>query len=612
MNQGQTTDSRVLRGELAERITMRGKYVAASIAVLWVAMSVGAAAQANRPRVFDPAGVLINVANPASPFATDKAAEASVAIDKAHPNVIGAGAFDEADEAPCGTVESTPTSPCPFISGVGTSGAYFSFDYGHTWTQPATTGWTARDGTAHFGTIYTLPWYYEAGITSDADSAVAFGPAPVNGQFSWDNGSRFYYANLVSNNGLTSETINSVFEGVGVSRIDNPTSPEVVSNKDNWFRPVLIPAHVSKNAFQDKEQIWADNAASSPFFGNVYVCYADYRSFTRSGQANVAQPLIVARSTDGGDTWSKKQETPAGSDINSQLTRFGSSGCTIRTDSHGVVYVFAERFDEISFLGQFPFTDSHMLMKSYDGGQTWTRPRAIFDVTDPCFHFDPVQGRCTGDGNAGGRIDLSGAPSVDIANGAPTGEGATNEIVDSWVDGREGDGNEEVLFSYSTDGARSWSDPITVPGPGRGFYSAPAISPSGTQVYVANSWFLTDFQEDTANPRILVNTLDQSALDANGAPTGFSAVVTGVPGDARGGSSNGLTSEFLGDYNYASATDSYGIGVWTADARNAADCPAVDAYRHSLYTDSPLPKPNPATDCPGSFGNIDIYGATTG
>ena len=44
-----------------------------------------------------------------------------------------------------------------------------------------------------------------------------------------------------------------------------------------------------------------------------------------------------------------------------------------------------------------------------------------------------VQGSPTIDGIAGARSDLAPAPSVDIANGAPTGTGATNHMVMSFV-----------------------------------------------------------------------------------------------------------------------------------------------------------------------------------
>jgi hypothetical protein len=149
-------------------------------------------------------------------------------------------------------------------------------------------------------------------------------------------------------------------------------------------------------------------------------------------------------------------------------------------------------------------------------------------------------------------------------------------------------------------------------------YSAPAISPDGQTVYTANSWWLTPFQTTTASPRLLQNTFQVSGIEGNGAPTGWSTLVTTPPGDGRGGSANGLTSEFLGDYNYASAVKDYGIGVWTADARDASNCSAVDAWRQALADfltgtgPDPGNPPNPATACPGTFGNIDIWSPTSG
>ena len=55
------------------------------------------------------------------------------------------------------------------------------------------------------------------------------------------------------------------------------------------------------------------------------------------------------------------------------------------------------------------------------------------------------------------------------------------------------------------------------------------------------------------------------------------------------------------------ASRTYGATVWM-DVRNAAVCPAVDAYRQSLATPNPLPKPAPNADCPATFGNTDIFG----
>ena len=149
----------------------------------------------------------VSVGSPTTPFSQNKQNEPAIAIDANHPNVVVAGSNDEIDMEPC---NSGADNTCPFTPGIGVSGVYFSFDGGTTWTQPTYTGLTAAtvptppgpDGGARrpTGPIGTLPWYYENGLVSDGDPAVAFGPrAGRRRPFSWGNGSRLYYANLTSN-----------------------------------------------------------------------------------------------------------------------------------------------------------------------------------------------------------------------------------------------------------------------------------------------------------------------------------------------------------------------------------------------------------------------------
>ena len=82
----------------------------------------------------------------------------------------------------------------------------------------------------------------------------------------------------------------------------------------------------------------------------------------------------------------------------------------------------------------------------------------------------------------------------------------------------------------------------------------------------------------------------------------------GEAGDARASSANALEAEFLGDYNYVEATRTGAVAVYN-DARSGAACPAEDAFRDSESTATPLRRaPAPATECPATFGNTDIYG----
>jgi hypothetical protein len=549
--------------------------------------------------------IRVSVGSPTTPFSRNKQNEPALAVDANHPGFLVAGANDLIDMEACNAGDDRT---CPFTPGVGTSGVYFSFNFGGTWVQPTYTGLTARGCTGvignsdpactpHVGSIGTLPWYSENGLTSDGDPALAFGPKPdANGHFSWTNGSRLYYATLASN--LSADRNGTAFKGfeaIAVSRTDHVGAAALggAAGKNAWMQPVLVSKQ-NGALFSDKEQIWADNAASSPFFGHVYIAFSAFRGSN-------AVPVIVATSTDGGSTWTQKQVTTA----TSNGSHGYKTGCTIRTDSHGVVYLFVTQF-----AAGTPGIGTHVMIKSFNGGQSWTQPVNISLMNDGCFNTDAIFNECVEDGIAGARSDLSASPSVDIANGAPTGADATNEIVDTWVDGRFGLNHEVVLLRYSRNGGGTWSTPAVVSTAGdRGFYSAAGISPDGKDLYLVYNAFTTPFRHNTTSLRSLLGVVKHADIGAGGAPTNWSTLHRSAAGDPRGSSSNDLKAEFLGDYVYAVATRTYGAVVWN-DTRNAADCPAIDAWRQAVQNGATVLPPAPQQQCPATFGNSDIFGGS--
>ena len=545
---------------------------------------------------------LVSVGSPSTPFSQNKQNEPAIAVDANHPNILVAGSNDNIDMEWCNSGADTT---CPFTPGIGVSGVYFSFDSGSTWTQPTYTGLTARGClgavgpdpgcTPTVGPIGTLPWYYESGLVSDGDPAVAFGPAPsASGTFSWSNGDRLYYANLTANLGVTrDEATFKGYEAIAVSRTDNAAA--AASGDKNAWKPPVVISRQAGTTFSDKEQVWADNASSSPFFGTVYVCWASFRS-NGAGPA----PINVGVSRDGGDTWRVRQISSAADNAN----QGPPDGCTIRTDSTGTAYVFG--IGTVSNAGHAAY---ELMSVSTDGGSSWSRFRpAVGPVTQPGV-FDPNVGRPVIDGLAGARSDLAPAPSVDIANGAPTGADATNRIVMSYVSGDLA--QPHVYFSESTDGGGSWAAPRPIETPGdRGYYAAPAISPNGRDVYVVYNAFTTPYQPTTATPRSLVGVVMHADTGGAGSTGAFAGLHRSAAGDPRGSSQNNLVGEFLGDYVYAAASRTYGAAVWNS-TRLAADCPALDAWRQALATgDTSVPRPAPQQDCPATFGNSDIFGGT--
>jgi hypothetical protein len=544
----------------------------------------------------------VNVGSPTTPFPQNKQNEPGLAVDAHNPLVLAAGSNDEIDIEACNAGDPTI---CPFTLGVGTSGIYFSFDGGHTWVQPTYTGWTARDClgpapcTPHVGPIGTLPKYFESGLVSDGDPALAFGPRPdSSGHFSWANGSRLYYANLTSNfSALRSEEAFQGSEAAAVSRTDN-LAAAAAGNASAWFAPVIV---TRQNAalFSDKEGIWADNAESSPFFGNVYLCNVAFRGV---GLGFTPEPVVFTRSTDGGSTWTNHRQLSAATNNNQTG---GRQGCAVRTDSGGVVYVYWVGTDIQTRQTVF------FQARSFDGGVNFERPSPVA-VVQGVGLFDPNTGRFSFDGVAGARTDSF--PSVDIANGAPTGTDATNEIALAWSNGPTPSDtnpgpNEQALVQFSLNKGVTWSAPVNAaPAGDRPDFPAVAISPNGTDLYITYDNFLQPWQHSALSPpRLMQGVVRHADVGTGGVPGAWADLHRAPTGDARGSSQNGLTAEFLGDYNYAVATRTFGAATWN-DVRNAADCAAIDAFRQSLVVGAPIAPPAPNTVCPATFGNSDIFG----
>jgi hypothetical protein len=535
---------------------------------------------------------LVSVGSPSTPFSQNKQLEPAVAIDPAHPTIVVAAARDQVDMPSC---DAGDPATCPIPAGIGFSGAYFSFDAGATWRQPTYEGWSARDCLGpgacapHVGPIGTVPGFFEQGLRSAGRVSVAFGPVPSpTGEFSWSNGSRLYFSTVVEKlPGLRGPFLGG--QAIAVTSTDD-VAAAANGDASAWTTPTIVTRQERGFAL-DEGALVVDDAASSPHFGNVYVCATRY-----SGD----WALVASVSNDGGATWTQ-----------SPVPRVvGGYGCILRTDSQGVVYLFGAR--------DIPDPPHALLVqqimfRSFDGGQSWEGPTRFRDVVAACSDPYAISGVCTWDGVAGVQVAGGGIsnPTIDVANGSPSGEGATDVIYRTWVDGRDGLNHEHVLLSYSSDGGTSWSDPRTLDRPGdRGLFASVALSPDGTDAFVVYEAFTTPFRRDTSKPRGIVAVVLHSDLDADGAPIGFTEIYRGAEGDPRGGSFNSLGSVYLGEFISSAATNSGAIAVWT-DLRNAAHCPAIDDWRGLLLrTDDPPGPPSPGQACPAAFGNSDIYGAT--
>src|SRR6266850_6570250 len=332
--------------------------------------------------------------------------ETAIAVDPNNPMRIVAGANDYVTLTwNC----SIGAIPCSAV-GDGYSGTYFSNDGGKTWCCASKLDGTSL-GTLIPGVEHLTGGPYDAG----GDPAVAF-----------DSRGNVYYSGLGFDRTSPANTVavnKGTFDGNG-----NLT----------WGAPVFINQTTAPSTANDKEGIAVDSHAASPFRDNVYVTWTRFIFNPHNGHY-VQSPIAVAVSRDGGRTFSDPQLI-----VGNVLYGQGSRPVV---GPDGTVYVFWDGSTRLAAL------NSIWMVKSIDGGNSWSKPVAISQLVD----IIPIA-------NTAFRVNSFPAAAV-----APNGDLYVNwsSLVNNTTGGlcssRTNIGcHSAALYSKSTDGGGTWSTPALV------------------------------------------------------------------------------------------------------------------------------------------------------
>jgi hypothetical protein len=472
--------------------------------------------------------------------------ETAIAVDPNNPNRVVAGMNDYVTRTWSCFISGTPCSAL----GDAYSGTYFSNDGGSTWC-------CVSSDPSHLGTLIPGVERLTGGIyDAGGDPAVAF-----------DSQGHVYYAGLGFNRTTPPNTVTvskGTFSGSGLT----------------WSAPTFINATTAPSTLNDKEWIAVDSHASSPFRDRVYVTWTRFLFNAHNG-AYVQSPIAFAYSKDGGATFSAPQL------IGGNVLYGQGSHPTVGPD--GTVYVFWDGATRLATL------DSIWMVKSADGGATWSKPVAVSPLVD----IIPIA-------DTGFRNNSFPAAAV-----APDGtvyvtwSSLTSDSAGGLCPAQTNTGcHAAVFYSKSTDGGATWSAPalafpaqdaadrtaigypvtqpdntvLNAPAPRRVDTLFPAVttSPSG-RVYISayaadvvSPWQLCAAGPPPPVGRIACDQLDSYIHNARldyvvrDLTTGATNVVSTHPINTR----NGFGGGFFGDYtDIAAGSDGRFHALWT-DSNN--------------------------------------------
>ena len=263
--------------------------------------------------------------------------------------------------------------------------------------------------------------------------------------------------------------------------------------------------------WEDMPRIFADDAPQSPYAGNLYVGWIEWR---------LDQSIMLfSRSTDDGVTWSKpiRISTHAGMprDDNGAVTSFMGV-----TGGDGTIYAVWNDGDTITFT------------RSHDGGKTFEPSRPILRVGPPYF------------GNVPGVVRVMGFPQIGVS------WKRNPRIYLAWSDYRNGD-IDVFAASCANDGS-SCSAPVRVNNDplhdgADQFFQWLAVDPVSGDVYV-------QFYDRRGDPQNRKTTFTL-ARSTDGGKTFQNFAWTETPFESE--------RTFWGDYTWLVAYNRHVYGAWT-------------------------------------------------
>ncbi|HWR17896.1 MAG TPA: sialidase family protein [Terriglobales bacterium] len=287
----------------------------------------------------------------------------------------------------------------------------------------------------------------------------------------FDADGRIYFANIADHEGPGgSYTGPSVVVAYSDDGGLTYTKPITVARGQTAITPSV---GYGPNLFNDKEFIAADAGAASPFRNRVYISWTRFNQFFSPTAGFIQYPIVLSYSDDG-NNWTKPMAISGFSPYCSAAYFGQPNECDLNQDSYpataanGTVYVSFENFNTSD-------QNQAMIVKSTDGGKTWSNPVRIDTLYDYAVFPENVDGRDTLTG-CQLRYSVKGNTATDPSD--PTG----NTVYVVWADNRNGSAaatNTDVFLGRSTDGGATWSV-VTVDNAGNDqFYPWVAVAPTG-------------------------------------------------------------------------------------------------------------------------------------